>query len=86
MCLCVCRQQDAWSREQVRLNQSSDPLWRHTGFILAQLDGLQAGVAHWAKQHRQQVAPHVVLCYDDVVSPLPKSYSKVHLVFSVKNA
>ena len=65
MCLCGCRQQDAWSREQVKLNQSTDPLWRHTGFILAQLDGLQAGVAHWAKQHRQQVPPphHVVLCY-----------------------
>ncbi|XP_056460799.1 phospholipase B-like 1 [Gadus chalcogrammus] len=48
------KQQDEWSREQVRLNQSSDPLWRHTGFILAQMDGLQAGVAHWAKQHGQQ--------------------------------
>ena len=57
MFLCGRRQQDEWSREQVRLNQSSDPLWRHTGFILAQMDGLQAGVAHWAKQHGQQVAP-----------------------------
>lgn len=42
--------QDAWSREQVKLNKSSDPLWRHTGFILSQLDGLQAGAADWAKR------------------------------------
>ncbi|XP_076021162.1 phospholipase B-like 1 [Genypterus blacodes] len=42
--------QDAWTREQVKLNKSSDPLWKHAGFILAQMDGLQAGVAHWAKK------------------------------------
>ncbi|KAL6103320.1 plbd1 [Pungitius sinensis] len=42
--------QDAWTREQVKLNKSSDPLWKHAGFIVAQMDGLQAGVAHWAKK------------------------------------
>lgn len=42
--------QDAWTREQVKLKKSSDPLWKHTGFIVAQMDGLQAGVAHWAKK------------------------------------
>ncbi|XP_066530460.1 phospholipase B-like 1 [Hoplias malabaricus] len=42
--------QDAWSRQQVKLNKSSDPLWKHTGFILAQMDGLQAGAADWAKR------------------------------------
>ncbi|XP_041634444.1 phospholipase B-like 1 [Cheilinus undulatus] len=42
--------QDAWTREQVRLNQGSDPLWRHAGFIVAQMDGLQAGAADWAKK------------------------------------
>uniref|UniRef100_A0A7N8XZN9 Phospholipase B-like n=1 Tax=Mastacembelus armatus TaxID=205130 RepID=A0A7N8XZN9_9TELE len=41
--------QDSWVREQVKLNKSSDPLWRHAGFIIAQMDGLQAGVADWAK-------------------------------------
>uniref|UniRef100_UPI0037E95D85 phospholipase B-like 1 isoform X2 n=1 Tax=Semicossyphus pulcher TaxID=241346 RepID=UPI0037E95D85 len=42
--------QDAWTREQVKLNKSSDPLWKHTGFIVAQMDGLQAGAADWAKK------------------------------------
>ncbi|XP_014910889.1 phospholipase B-like 1 [Poecilia latipinna] len=42
--------QDSWVREQVKLNKSSDPLWRHAGFIVAQLDGLQAGAADWAKK------------------------------------
>ncbi|XP_047213488.1 phospholipase B-like 1 isoform X2 [Girardinichthys multiradiatus] len=42
--------QDSWVREQVKLNKSSDPLWKHMGFIIAQMDGLQAGVADWAKK------------------------------------
>ncbi|XP_056263761.1 phospholipase B-like 1 isoform X1 [Pseudoliparis swirei] len=46
--------QDLWTREQVKLNRSSDPLWKHAGFIVAQMDGLQAGVAHWAKTHGQK--------------------------------
>ncbi|CAF90435.1 unnamed protein product, partial [Tetraodon nigroviridis] len=41
--------QDSWTREQVKLSKSSDPLWRHVGFIIAQMDGLQAGLADWAK-------------------------------------
>jgi len=61
--MCVSRQQDAWSRQQVKLNQSSDPLWRHAGLVLAQLDGLQAGAAHWAKEHGQQVAPDTPCVY-----------------------
>uniref|UniRef100_A0A8C7P9P8 Phospholipase B-like n=1 Tax=Oncorhynchus mykiss TaxID=8022 RepID=A0A8C7P9P8_ONCMY len=46
--------QDSWTREQVKLNRSSDPLWHHTGFIVAQMDGLQAGVAHWAKKQGKE--------------------------------
>uniref|UniRef100_A0A673JEK4 Phospholipase B-like n=1 Tax=Sinocyclocheilus rhinocerous TaxID=307959 RepID=A0A673JEK4_9TELE len=42
--------QDEWSRRQVKRN-TTDPLWIHTGLILAQLDGLQARVTDWAKQH-----------------------------------
>ncbi|KAK2864932.1 hypothetical protein Q7C36_004086 [Tachysurus vachellii] len=42
--------QSDWSRQQVKLNKTSDPFWAHTGFILAQLDGLQAGAAEWAKR------------------------------------
>ncbi|KAM4634899.1 phospholipase B-like 1 [Polymixia lowei] len=45
------KKQDSWTREQVKLKKSSDPLWKHTGFLVAQMDGLQAGVAHWAKKH-----------------------------------
>ncbi|XP_047427646.1 phospholipase B-like 1 [Mugil cephalus] len=44
------KKQDSWVREQVKLNKSSDPFWKHTGFIVAQMDGLQAGVAAWAKK------------------------------------
>lgn len=52
---CTCRKQDSWTREQVKLNKSSDPLWKHAGFIVAQMDGLQAGVAHWAKKQGKKV-------------------------------
>ncbi|XP_057717076.1 phospholipase B-like 1 [Corythoichthys intestinalis] len=44
------KQQDSWTRLQVKNNKSSDPMWRHVGFIVAQMDGLQAGVAEWAKR------------------------------------
>lgn len=44
------KKQDSWVRDQVKLNKTTDPLWRHTGFIVAQMDGLQAGVAYWAKK------------------------------------
>ncbi|XP_041943888.1 phospholipase B-like 1 [Alosa sapidissima] len=40
--------QDNWTRQQVKLNKA-DPIWQHAGFLVAQTDGLQAGVAHWAK-------------------------------------
>lgn len=52
---CTCRKQDSWTREQVKLNKSSDPLWAHAGFIVAQMDGLQAGVADWAKKQGKKV-------------------------------
>lgn len=52
---CSCRKQDAWTREQVKQNKSSDPLWKHAGFIVAQMDGLQAGVADWAKKQGKKV-------------------------------
>ncbi|XP_072299839.1 phospholipase B-like 1 [Eucyclogobius newberryi] len=42
--------QDSWVRSQVKQSQS-DPLWAHAGFIVAQMDGLQAGVTDWAKKH-----------------------------------
>lgn len=54
------RKQDSWAREQVKLNKSSDPLWRHVGFIIAQMDGLQAGLADWAKIKGKQV--FIFLC------------------------
>ncbi|KAM3859749.1 phospholipase B-like 1 [Diretmus argenteus] len=49
--------QNYWAREQVKLRRNSDPLWRHLELILAQLDGLQAGAAHWAKRrHREPLS------------------------------
>ncbi|XP_061912178.1 phospholipase B-like 1 isoform X2 [Entelurus aequoreus] len=42
-------EQDQWAREQVKLRKNSEPLWNYLGLILAQLDGLIAGAASWAK-------------------------------------
>ncbi|KAG2464006.1 phospholipase B-like 1 [Polypterus senegalus] len=44
--------QDTWAREQVKEKKATDPLWRHVGYVLAQLDGMQAGAAEWAKRNR----------------------------------
>ncbi|XP_029313008.1 phospholipase B-like 1 [Cottoperca gobio] len=49
--------QEQWAREQERLRRHSDPLWKHLGLILAQLDGLHAGAAQWAKsKHREPLS------------------------------
>uniref|UniRef100_A0A8C9T9I2 Phospholipase B-like n=1 Tax=Scleropages formosus TaxID=113540 RepID=A0A8C9T9I2_SCLFO len=45
--------QDSWTRKQVKTN-STDPFWKHVGFVVAQMDGLQAGAAQWAKNHQRQ--------------------------------
>ncbi|KAM4815492.1 LOW QUALITY PROTEIN: phospholipase B-like 1 [Thomomys bottae] len=34
--------QDAWARDNVK-KAKDDPLWRHTGYVLAQMDGLYLG-------------------------------------------
>lgn len=52
---CSSRKQDSWTREQVKLNKASDPLWEHAGFVVAQMDGLQAGAAQWAKKSGKKV-------------------------------
>uniref|UniRef100_A0A3Q2R3Z7 Phospholipase B-like n=1 Tax=Fundulus heteroclitus TaxID=8078 RepID=A0A3Q2R3Z7_FUNHE len=49
--------QDSWAREQVTLRRNSDPLWSHLGLILAQLDGLHAGAAEWAKSKHREPLP-----------------------------
>ncbi|XP_041829845.1 phospholipase B-like 1 isoform X2 [Melanotaenia boesemani] len=46
--------QDQWAREQVKMKRNSDPLWKHLGLILAQLDGLHAGAAQWAKRRHKE--------------------------------
>ncbi|XP_054623956.1 phospholipase B-like 1 isoform X2 [Dunckerocampus dactyliophorus] len=46
--------QDQWAREQVKLRKNSDPLWNHLGLVLAQLDGLIAGAALWAKSKHME--------------------------------
>ncbi|PWA21883.1 hypothetical protein CCH79_00015658 [Gambusia affinis] len=50
-------QQDRWAREQAAQRRNSDPLWKHVGLILAQLDGLHAGAAEWAKSRHREVLP-----------------------------
>ncbi|KAM9425887.1 phospholipase B-like 1 [Pholidichthys leucotaenia] len=53
--------QDQWAREQVKLKRNSDPLWKHLGLILAQLDGLHAGAAQWAKsRHREPLSTFAI--------------------------
>ncbi|XP_012669938.1 phospholipase B-like 1 [Clupea harengus] len=47
------REQDAWTREQVKLNKN-DPLWQQAGLVAAQMDGLQAGAADWAKSQQRE--------------------------------
>nr|XP_033791098.1 phospholipase B-like 1 [Geotrypetes seraphini] len=42
-----------WTKDQITLNQG-DPFWRHTGYVIAQLDGLHDGAAEWAKQCAQK--------------------------------
>ncbi|KAL8221799.1 UNVERIFIED_CONTAM: hypothetical protein K2H54_074505 [Gekko kuhli] len=44
--------QDQWTREQIK-NNPDDPFWRHTGYIIAQLDGLYMGTVEWAKQQKK---------------------------------
>lgn len=51
----IFSKQEQWSREQVKVRRNSDPLWKHLGLILAQLDGLHAGAAHWAKSNHREV-------------------------------
>uniref|UniRef100_A0A8C5GPD2 Phospholipase B-like n=1 Tax=Gouania willdenowi TaxID=441366 RepID=A0A8C5GPD2_GOUWI len=46
--------QDQWAREQMKLRRNSDPLWKHLGLILAQLDGLHAGAAQWSKNNKRE--------------------------------
>lgn len=62
--------QDSWVREQVKLNKSSDPLWRHAGFIMAQMDGLQAGVADWAKRQGSKPLPLFAIQFLSAVGDL----------------
>uniref|UniRef100_A0ACB8FNW0 Uncharacterized protein n=1 Tax=Sphaerodactylus townsendi TaxID=933632 RepID=A0ACB8FNW0_9SAUR len=44
--------QDQWTREQIR-NNPDDQFWRHTGYIIAQMDGLYMGTLEWAKQQKR---------------------------------
>ncbi|XP_066530798.1 phospholipase B-like 1 [Hoplias malabaricus] len=62
--------QDTWSRQQVKLNSSSDPLWKHTGFVLAQMDGLQAGAADWAKRMGKKPLPLFAIQFLNAVGDL----------------
>ncbi|KAG8513806.1 Phospholipase B-like 1 [Galemys pyrenaicus] len=36
------RKQDQWTRDKIK-NSKDDPFWRHTGYVMAQFDGLYVG-------------------------------------------
>jgi hypothetical protein len=36
------RKQEQWTRKNIK-DYKDDPFWRHTGYIIAQMDGLYAG-------------------------------------------
>uniref|UniRef100_A0A4X1V6H5 Phospholipase B-like n=1 Tax=Sus scrofa TaxID=9823 RepID=A0A4X1V6H5_PIG len=36
------RKQDQWTRDNIK-NYKNDPFWRHTGYVMAQMDGLYVG-------------------------------------------
>ncbi|KAJ6656361.1 hypothetical protein lerEdw1_003864 [Lerista edwardsae] len=46
------KKQDTWTRQQIKKNKD-DPFWRHTGYIIAQLDGLYMGITEWAKRQKK---------------------------------
>ncbi|KAK5611050.1 hypothetical protein CRENBAI_022623 [Crenichthys baileyi] len=62
--------QDTWAREQVTLRRNSDSLWNHLGLILAQLDGLHAGAAEWAKSKHREPLPLFALQFLNGVGDL----------------
>lgn len=49
-----CRKQDQWTRKNVK-TYKDDPFWRHTGYIIAQMDGLYVGAMKRAKLERTKV-------------------------------
>ncbi|XP_061893450.1 phospholipase B-like 1 isoform X2 [Entelurus aequoreus] len=67
------KQQDSWTREQVKSQKSSDPVWTHTGFIVAQMDGLQAGAAEWAKRRGKKFLNAVGDLLDLIPNLVPSS-------------
>ncbi|XP_042591300.1 phospholipase B-like 1 isoform X3 [Cyprinus carpio] len=51
---CFMSEQDSWTRTHVKLNGKTDALWHHVGLLVAQMDGLHAGAAHWAKSRQEK--------------------------------
>lgn len=48
------QKQFSWARDEVHRKGGGDPLWRHVGYVLSQLDGLHAGALEWAKRSRSE--------------------------------
>ncbi|XP_075409447.1 phospholipase B-like 1 [Tenrec ecaudatus] len=47
------QKQDQWTRENIKARRN-DPFWRHTGYIMAQLDGLILGAKRRAKLEKKK--------------------------------
>ncbi|KAM8837572.1 phospholipase B-like 1 isoform 3-T3 [Spinachia spinachia] len=67
--------QDQWAREKVKQRRHGDPWWNHLGLILAQLDGLQAGAAQWAKSKNREFLNGVGDLLDLLPALTPRSNS-----------
>ncbi|XP_004713854.1 phospholipase B-like 1 [Echinops telfairi] len=47
------QKQDQWTQENIKAHRN-DPFWRHTGYVMAQLDGLILGAKRRAKLEKQK--------------------------------
>jgi hypothetical protein len=48
------RKQEMWTRQNIKA-QKDDPFWRHTGYVVTQLDGLYLGAQKRASEEKIKV-------------------------------
>lgn len=62
-------EQDQWMRKQIE-SQKQNPLWRHAGYIAAQLNGLYAGAAEQARREGKKVMSFFAVQFLNAVGDL----------------